>query len=122
MKVVTRPPATAPASPSAPPSAQEIALRGVVVATDFSDASQKPFRHATSIARHFGTKLYLAHVVSSIGYTIAGAGVVESVASSARRELDQLEKQLVQDGDLAGVVHEFIVRQGDVWQELQGIL
>lgn len=120
--MVTRPPARAPAGPPAPAPTEDIALKTVLIASDFSDASRKPLSHAVSIARHFGAKLYLAHVVSSIGYTIAGADAVESVADSARRELDELEKKLVQDGALTGVPHEFIVRQGDVWEELQGIV
>ena len=117
--MVTRPPARVPVGP--PASAEDIALTGVLVANDFSHASTKPFRHAISIARHFGAKLYLAHVVSSLGYTIAGADVVESVASSARMELDELEKKLVQDGTLSGLPHEFIVREGDVWEQLQDV-
>lgn len=120
--MVTRPPARASAGPPALTPAEDIALKTVLIASDFSDASRKPFRHAVSIARHFGAKLYLAHVVSSIGYTIAGAEAVELVANAARRELDELEKKLVQDGALTGVPHEFIVRQGDVWDELRAVI
>src|SRR5262249_44936393 len=78
--------------------------------------------HAVSIARHFRAKLHLAHVVSSIGYTIAGPDAVESVASASRTELDGLEKKLVQGGTLTGVPHEFIVRKGDIWDELRSVM
>ena len=122
MEVATRPPARAPAVPPALTPAEDIALKAVLVASDFSDASRKPFRHAVNIARHFGARLYVAHVVSSLGYTIAGPDVVESVRSAARRDLDELDKELVQSGALSGVPHEFIVRQGDVWDELQAVI
>jgi nucleotide-binding universal stress UspA family protein len=122
MQVVTRPPARAPAGPPAITPPEDIALKAVLVASDFSDASKKPLRHAVSVARHFDAKLYLAHVVSSIGYTMAGADTVQLAASAARRELDELEKKLVQDGTLTGVRHEFIVRQGDVWDELWAVI
>ena len=114
-----------PARPALAPArspAEAIELRAILVASDFSDASKKPLRHALSIARHFNAKLVLAHVVSSIGYTIAGADAVESVAEAARRDFDLLEKQLVDSGALTGVSHEFIVRQGDVWEELQAVI
>ena len=120
--MVTRPPAHASAGPSPLAPAGDIALKAVLVASDFSDASSKPLRHAVSIARHFDAKLYLAHVVSSIGYTIAGADAVQLAASAARRELDELETKLVQGGALTGVPHEFIVRQGDVWEELRAVI
>jgi len=122
MQVVTRPPARAPAGPPALTPPEDIALKAVLVASDFSDASKKPLRHAVSVARHFDAKLYLAHVVSSIGYTIAGADAVQLAASAARRELDELENRLVQGGALTGVPHEFIVRQGDVWDELRAVI
>jgi nucleotide-binding universal stress UspA family protein len=122
MQVVTRPPARAPAGPPALTPPEDIALKAVLVASDFSDASKKPLRHAVSVARHFDAKLYLAHVVSSIGYTIAGADAVQLAASAARRELDELENKLVQGGALTGVPHEFIVRQGDVWDELRTVI
>src|SRR5437879_9046102 len=51
----------------------ETSLKSVLVASDFTEASSKPLRHAISIARHYHARFYLAHVVSSVGFTIAGA-------------------------------------------------
>jgi hypothetical protein len=39
------------------PSA-DTSLKSVLVASDFSEASQKPVRHAAGIARHFHAKFY----------------------------------------------------------------
>lgn len=103
------------------PSA-DIGLKSVLVASDFTEASSKPLRHAISIARHFHARFYLTHVVSSIGFTIAGADALESVTEAAQRDLAMLEKKLVETGDLAGLSHEFIVRQGDVWEELKAVI
>jgi len=44
----------------------DIHLKSVLIATDFSEASDKALRHALAIARHYGAKLYLAHVISWI--------------------------------------------------------
>ena len=117
-----RPSSSPPAQLPALSPAEAIALRAVLVASDSSNASSKPLRHALSIARHFSANLYLAHVVSSVGYTIAGADAVESVTEAVRGELDTLEKQLVETGALTGISHEFIVRQGDVWEQLQAVI
>ena len=48
-----------------------VRLKSVLLATDFSEGSQKPLCHALAIARHYGAKFYLAHVVSSPGFAIA---------------------------------------------------
>ncbi|HEX4546371.1 MAG TPA: universal stress protein, partial [Candidatus Acidoferrum sp.] len=100
----------------------DASLKAVLVASDFSEASQKPVRHAVGIARHFHAKFYLAHVVSSIGLTIAGADAVELATSAAQRDVEQLERRLAESGALVGLSHEFIVRQGEIWKELEAII
>src|SRR5207249_2934979 len=100
----------------------ETSLKSVLVASDFTEASSKPLRHAISIARHYHARFYLAHVVSSVGFTIAGADALELASNAARRDVTELERKLAERGDLAGLSHEFIVRQGDVREELEAII
>ena len=88
---------------SANAPALQLGLKSVLVASDFSDASSKPVRHAISIARHFHAKLHLAHVVSSIGFTMVGADAEAAAATAAQRDVEQLEKGLVESGALAGL-------------------
>ena len=97
-------------------------LKSVLVATDFSEASQKPLRHALAIARHYGAKIYLAHVVSSLGFTLAGANALNAATEAAKRDAHHLETRLVESGALAGLHHEFIIGQGAVWEVLNRII
>ena len=97
-------------------------LKSVLVATDFSDASRQPLGHGLTVARHYGAKFYLAHVVSGFGYTLTGPGALEAGAGAAKRDLLQLEEQLVRSGSLEGIEHESIVSKGVVWEELQSII
>jgi nucleotide-binding universal stress UspA family protein len=100
----------------------DVRLKSVLVATDFSKASERPIRRALAIAQHFGAKFYLAHVVSSIGYTIAGPEALELALEASARDVKQLEKNWLADGSLAGLEHEFLVAEGIVWKELQSII
>jgi nucleotide-binding universal stress UspA family protein len=93
-----------------------------MIATDFSAASEKPLRHALAIARHYKATFYLAHVVSSLGFKLAGPGAANEAANAVRRETRQWEDGLVRSGVLAGLDHEVIVREGEVWEELEKIL
>lgn len=65
------------------PTSSDVTLKSVLVASDFTEASQKPVRYALSIARHFKAKFYLGHVVSALGFTIAGADAVELATEAA---------------------------------------
>jgi nucleotide-binding universal stress UspA family protein len=97
----------------------DIALKSVLVAFDFSQASQKPLHHALAIARHYGAKFYLAHVVSGIGYTIAGQEALNLAAERTQRTAHELRHELLESGALAGLDHEFIIREGNVWEQLE---
>jgi len=97
-------------------------IKSVLMATDFSGASQKPLRHALAIARHYGAKFYLAHVVSHIGYTIAGPEALQLATEKTRRDAQELEHELLESGVLAGLNYEFIVREGSVWEQLELVI
>jgi len=100
----------------------DLRLKSILVATDFSEASEKPLRHALAIARHYGAKLSLVNVVSSLGFTLVGPDAVSAATEAVWRDVRQLEDDLVQRGTLAGLRHEAIVRQGDVWEELEKVV
>jgi len=103
-------------------AATGIALKSVLVAYDFSEASHKPLHHALAIARHYGAKFYLAHVVSSIGYTIAGPEALNLATEGTWKDAQRLERELVESGALADLDHEFIVREGDVGEQLELVI
>ena len=100
----------------------DIQLKSVLIATDFSQASDKALRHALAIARHYGAKLYLVHVVSSLGFTMVGPDAVRLATEIVVRDAGDLENRLVQSGALAGLPHEIMVCQGNVWDQLDRII
>ena len=100
-------------------SATGLRLKSVLVATDFSPVSHKALQHALSIARHFDAKLYVMHAVSSLGLTMAGPEAITQAATAALRDATLIERELVSSGALRNMHHKVIVRQGDVWTELQ---
>jgi nucleotide-binding universal stress UspA family protein len=108
-------------STSTVPITSEISLRSVLWATDLSSCSEKALHHATDVARHFGAKLYLMHVVSSLGFTLAGPDSTVYACDVAVRDLRSLERDLLVQGAIAGVEHEVIVADGDVWESIGGV-
>ena len=100
----------------------DVQVKSILLATDFSPASEKALCHAVSIAQHYGAKLFLMHVVSSIGLQMAGPGAVVEASTAALRDAMFTERQLVASGALQGIHHRVIVRPGDVWTELQSLI
>lgn len=64
----------------------------------------------------------MANVVSSLGFTLIGPDAVIAATDAAWRDARQLEEDLVQRGALAGLRHEVIIRQGDVWEQLEKLV
>jgi len=104
-------------------SAADVRLKSVLVAFDFSDASQKPLRHALAIARHYGARFHLAHIVApSLGIMLAGPDSLALANESAERDMQKLQGDLFQSGALTGLEHEFCLREGNVSQELESLV
>jgi nucleotide-binding universal stress UspA family protein len=105
---------------SAESSALEI--RSVMLATDFSGASDQASRHALAVARCYKAKFYLAHVVSSWGITMCGPDALALAEKTVSTEASQLGDTLARKGSLNGLEHEIIIRQGEIWPELETII
>lgn len=103
-------------------AAADIGLKSVLIASDFSEASLKPLAHALSIARHFGAKFYFANVVSHVGYAIAGPEALKLSVERTLQDAQELEQKLLESGALAGLQYEFLVREGDVWEQLEQVM
>ena len=97
-------------------------VKSVLIATDFSRASEKALCHARAIAQYYGAKLSVAHVVSSLGLTMAGPDAIVLAEEAVLRDAAQLEQELAATGAVTGLQHKIIVRQGEVWPELQDII
>lgn len=103
-------------------TALDIQLKSVLVASDFSPASEKPLHHALAIARHYGARICISHVIRPLGYLMAGPETLVMATEGAKKDALQLERELVGNGSLQGLKHEILLRQGDVWEELQSII
>src|ERR1039457_3848018 len=96
--------------------------RSILIATDFSEASEKALRYSLALARFYGSKLCLAHVVSSLGPAMAGPGAIAACEEAVSREGAGLGESLIRTGALGGHRHKFIVRQGELWPALREII
>jgi len=96
--------------------------RSILLATDFSEASEQALRYSLALARFYESKFCLAHVVSSLGLTMAGPGAIAACEEAISREAADLENSLTHTGALTGIQYKFIVRHGELWPELREII
>ncbi len=91
-----------------------LSLKSILFATDFSVASMQALPYATSIARQFGSKLYIAHVVPPEDYPIGLDSYDESAQAGCRRAEPKL-KSVLDSAPCRGLSCEALIGSGDVW-------
>jgi len=106
--------------PVAEPSVQ-IALKRILVATDFSECSERALLTSLGIAQRYGSKLHMVHVVQSEGYGVAGAGMLGAV-NFARHGARDLESELLRKGYLEGIRYQISVEKGEIWPVISRIV
>lgn len=99
-----------------------VQLTSILVATDFSLASDRALDYALSLARRYESRIILAHIVASgpdYFYAPATPGVrYESALSVAEDEMGQI----LISGRLRDVRHETLVEQGPFWPILEELI
>ena len=99
----------------------QISLQRVLVATDFSEHSERALLTALGIAHRHGAELHLLHAVPAQGYGVTGVGML-GAAHFARRSMQRLESKLLTNGYLDGIRYRFSVEKGDISPVVSRIL
>ncbi len=102
--------------------ANAIRFKRVLIATDFSDASRNALRYAAAIARNHEARLYIVHVVSSVGYRMVGPDVEIQAAELAARELKELWAKLGGSSPSSEFELSLIVRRGEICAQIEDLV
>lgn len=98
-------------------------VKSVLIASDFSPASERALRHALAIARNFDAELHLVHVVTpSPGFAMDGPDGTEQAIDRSVRIASGIERRLICSGAMGGLRYRSIVRVGNVWSELLQVI
>ena len=97
-----------------------ISLKRILIATDFSPASERALWHGLAIAHRFGASVDIVHLVDSLGFRMTGTDVITQAVELAKGDLRKLEAGLMGTGALTGMPHRMIVQEEseEVWKGL----
>ena len=91
-----------------------VSFKNILLATDFSDASEKAFNYATAIAHLNGSKIYVVHVISPEFTSFIPEPPRDWVRHEAEREMEIMANR----SELKSIEHEMVLRTGSVWSVL----
>jgi len=112
--------ATIPVKKTEIPPAEKIqpVLRGIMVATDFSPVSDRALQFAVALARRFGSRIFLTHILTYDGPQVMEMTPTEDTRRAAEQNIARIEKT----GVLFGVPYTTIIEEGTLWLTLEELL
>ena len=97
-----------------------VSFAKILVATDFSETSDRALEYALSLARTYLSKVFLTHVIPLnllLDPELAAASRDE-MHVAARVEMDRIEAS----GRFFGIAHEEIVEDGTLWPSIEDLI
>jgi nucleotide-binding universal stress UspA family protein len=98
-----------------------VVLRNILVATDFSPASELALNYALAIARRYESHVYVVHAIRPDLYTLTPPEAAGGMADLVHQAAEQEMAHLLISGRLREVPHQAVIEEGDVWSVLSGL-
>ena len=98
-----------------------IILKKILVATDFSEAAEAALSYGRALARAFGARLHVIHVVDDMYLRLGGdayAAVLPELQQDVERQARERLDQLVVDNDPTPLPIDVIIRDGGAAPEI----
>jgi len=95
-----------------------VAPKKILLATDFSPASEAALPHALTIAGHYGSKLYIAHVICPEFRDLEPSEKTAAIIQQARGVTEQKLEPLLSAVRQKGISCQALVGEGAIWDVL----
>jgi nucleotide-binding universal stress UspA family protein len=99
-----------------------VALRNLLVATDFSPASDVALDYALSIARRYESTVHVLHVVRPDTYQLLPTESLTSARETVRRWAEREMASLLISGRLRGTPHQVLIAEGALWPSVSSAI
>lgn len=102
-------------------SSFEVRFQNILLATDFSPASETALHFSLSIAKRYKARIFLAHVVNPPAFSFSQEAVQRALNDAWRDAHTTMTDQLIA-GRLEGIENHVLVTSGDTWDELSKMI
>jgi len=100
----------------------KVSLARILVATDFSTASDRALEYGISLARRYNSQIYLAHVISLDAYPMVAPELAAVSEAKQRREAEVRMQEIEKSGRMYGLRRELVIAEGSLWPTLEDLV
>jgi nucleotide-binding universal stress UspA family protein len=97
-------------------------FNNILLATDFSPASDRALGYAASLARHYSSAVYLTHVITLEGYPMVSPEFATSSLEKRHSEAANKFRRLLKSGRLFALPHKAVVQEGRLWPSIEELI
>jgi len=101
------------------PSPKGLFFTNILVATDFSPAADQAVEYAASLARRYGSAIYLTYVVTLDGYPLISPEYAAMSLEKRRAEVQTQFRQILKSGELTGIPFKTVAKEGNLWPTIE---
>jgi len=95
-------------------STNQVTVRNILLATDFSECSARALDYAVGIASRYESQLYLFHCIDPAPYTLADPDVVWKTRDDIRGQLEKIVLNVHREGRGRNIEIKVLVEVGEV--------
>lgn len=101
---------------------QSLTFQQVLLATDFSEASQRAFDYAVAIARRYGAAFTVVHAIPPEPRDQIPLEALPRELNRRRLEAEQKMTRLAEEAQVDDFNHRLLLKQGSVWDVLASVI
>jgi nucleotide-binding universal stress UspA family protein len=101
------------------PINQERFFKNILLATDFSPASDQALEYAASLARRYGSTIYLTHIITLDGYPMMSPELAASSLQKMHAEAEEGFRELLKSGRLMALPYQAVIQEGNLWPAIE---
>jgi nucleotide-binding universal stress UspA family protein len=106
----------------APAPAKRPLFKNILLATDFSPASKESLKYAASLARRYGSSIYLTHVISVDGYPLVSPEFAAESIQKMHEEAQQGFREMMKTGELIELPYKVLIQEGNLWPSIEEVI
>jgi nucleotide-binding universal stress UspA family protein len=103
-------------------TAQRMSISKILVATDFSEVSDRALDYAIALARRYDARVYLTHIITPDPFQFAEPQLAQATYEKVRQAAEEGITDILVSGKLRGVPHEVLLDEGNVWPSLEKLV
>jgi nucleotide-binding universal stress UspA family protein len=101
------------------PEKKERFFKNILLATDFSPASDRALEYAAALARRYGSAIFLTHIIALDGYPLMAPEYAASSLQKMHADAENSLREILKSGRLLALPFKAIIQEGTLWPAIE---